>query len=176
MGLFLVVLLLIAMVILLWQLSNIISVCFGSPYVGTRCDIIKKALALVNLKKGEIFYELGCGTGEVLLEAQKFGAKAVGFEISPFYFLISKLRTWQYPNIKVKFQNIRRIDLRKADVVYVYLLPEFLEQLSPKFKKELKKSSRLVSIGFPVSGLSNSRTFQINGRKIFIYPPSSRSF
>lgn len=170
-----ILLFIIALVILFWQISNLVSVFFGSPYVKARRDIAKKTLELVGLKKGEVFYELGCGTGEVLIEAAKMGAKAVGFEISPFYFLIAKLRTWKYPNIKIRFQDIRRVDLQKADVVYVYLLPEFLEKLSPKFKKELKKSSRLVSIGFPVPDLNNCRTFRIDNRKIFIYSPSSRS-
>ncbi len=170
-----VLLFVIAILILLWQLSNFISIFFGSPYVGTRRDVIKKALESARLKHGEVFYELGCGTGQVLLEAQKSGAKIIGFEVSPFYFLIAKLMTWRYPNIEIKFQDIRNINLQQADVVYVYLLPEFLEKLAPKFKKELKKSARLISIGFPVAGFNHGRTLQINNHKIFIYSLSSRS-
>lgn len=166
---FLVSLLIIVLVILLWQASNIISIFFGSPFVGTRRDVVKKALELTDLKKGEVFYELGCGTGEVLIEAQKYNVKAMGFEISPFYFLMAKLRTWKYKNIEVRFQDICHVNLQKSDVVYCYLLPGFLKKLTPKFKKELKKSARLASIGFPVPGLNHGKIIIVNNRKIFIY-------
>lgn len=128
-----------------------------------------KALKLANLKKGEIFYDLGCGKGDVLIEAVKLGAKAIGFEISPFYYFWAKLRTWSKPNINIKYQNINNIDFSKVDVVYCYLLPEFLEKLSFKFKKELKPGTRLISIGFPINDMGNCQKIKIDNRLICMY-------
>ena len=165
-----IVLWIFALIILVWQISNICSVIFGSPYVSAGGRIIKKALELVKIKKGEIFYDLGCGKADSLIyAANNFGAKAVGFEISPYYYLWSKVRTLPYSNIDVRYRNIKNVDLSYADVVYCYLMPDFLEKLGPKFKRELKKSARLISISFKVPGLKLLKKTKIENKTIYIY-------
>ena len=166
----LVILAIISFGLLFWQASNIISVIFGSPYVMVDKKLICRALKLVGLKKGEIFYDLGCGNGDVLIEAAKIGAKVRGYEISPFFYLWARLRTAKYSNIKIDYQNIFKADLAKADVIYCYLWPKMLEKLAPKFKRELKSDSRLISIGFPIENLDQEKQFEINRHKIYIYP------
>lgn len=171
--------------LLFWQISNLISVIFGSPYVMLNKNVIRQALKLAGLKKGEIFYDLGCGNGDMLIEAAKMGAKARGFEISPYYYVLAKIRTilWsqQIPKIysstkkgllervRVKYANVYNADLSKANIVYCYLMPEMLSKLTLKFKKELKAGSRLVSVGFPIKALKNGTEYHINTRKVFIY-------
>jgi len=174
----------LSLCLLLWQISNLVSVFYGSPYVMANKIVIRQALKLAGLKKGDVFYDLGCGRGDVLIEAAKMGAKATGFEISPYYFLLAKLKVliYQYNDsvkklctcvtnlqIQVCFSNINNVNFSKADVIYCYLLPKFLDRLTPKFKKELKKGSRLISIGFPIKTLKKGTEYNINSRKIFIY-------
>lgn len=130
---------------------------------------IIKALELAGLKKGDIFYDLGCGNGQVLIEAAKMGAKAVGFEISPYYYLWAKFRTSRNPNIEVHFINIKDVDLSRADIVYCYLLPNFLEKLGPKFKQELKPSAKLISVGFQIRGLKMVKKLIIKKHIVFVY-------
>lgn len=146
----LILMIFIAIIIFLWQVSNMVSVFFGSPYVTVRKKVIIKALKAANLQKGDIFYDLGSGKGDVLIIAEKFGAKVFGYEISPFYYLWAKARVLNRPNIQIKYQNINNVSLKRADVVYCYLLPKFLEKLSLKFQKELKSGARLISVGFPI--------------------------
>ena len=157
------------LLLLLWQSSNLISAIFGAPPVMTEHEVIITALKLAKIKKGDIFYDLGCGNGQVLIEAAKMGAKATGFEISPYYYLLSKWRTAKYQNIKVRYQNIVQVDLSKAEVVYCYLLPKILKKLSPKFRRELEPGNRLISIGFPIKNLKKSRIFHFNNRLIYFY-------
>lgn len=157
-----------ALLVLFWQISNFISVIFGSLYVKSNRKIIENALKLANLKEGEILYDLGSGNGDTCIIASKMSAKAVGFEISPFYYFWAKLRTWRNPNIKIKFKNINKIDLKKADVVYCYLLPKLLQKLNSKFKK-LKSGTRIISIGFPIKDFKNSKKYRVDNHKIFIY-------
>lgn len=187
-----IVLLIVVLVILLWQVSNLISVFYGSPYVKANRQVIIKALKLVNLKDGEIFYDLGCGNGDSLIEAEKMGAKAIGFEISPFYYLWAKLRISirriYYPFIRsskqmgsgigsiiVRYKNIYSINFSQADVVYCYLLPEMLKKLSQKFQKELKPGSRLISIGFPIkkltfkTGVLKGAKYKVQNHWLYIY-------
>ena len=102
-----VLLFVMTLTLLLWQISNIVSVFYGSPYVMADKKVISEALRLAKLKKGEIFYDLGCGRGDVLIEAAKFGAKATGFEISPYYYIYVKLKTRRYHNIPNPWLNCK---------------------------------------------------------------------
>lgn len=182
---FLVIASLLSITIFIWQLSNIVSIIYGVPYVTIDKKVIRKALELSNLKKNEIFYDLGCGKGDVLLFAAKIGAVTTGFEISPYYYIYSKIRVFYHNKrdglynkmcssvksrkIKVKFQNIYTTDLSKVDVVYCYLLPKMMEKLALKFKKELRKNCRIISISFPIKNLELLKKAEFNNRKIFIY-------
>ncbi|MEJ7709607.1 MAG: 50S ribosomal protein L11 methyltransferase [Pyrinomonadaceae bacterium] len=47
-------------------------------------------------------------------------------------------------------QDLFEVDLSKADVVTLYLLPEVNARLLPKFQKELKPGTRVVSHNYPI--------------------------
>lgn len=169
MVLILIILAVVSIGLLFWQTSNLISVIFGSPYVMVDKPTIRQALKLAELKKREMLYDLGCGNGDVLIEAAKKGAKATGFEISPYCYLWAKIKTAKYRNIKIHYQNIFPADISQADVIYCYLMPKILEKLGPKFQRELKVGTRVVSIGFPIKKMEKKLEQKINSRKIFIY-------
>jgi len=166
--LILTILLITTLGLLYWQVSNLISILAGSPFVVSKKEYIQKALEIAQLKKGELLYDLGCGNGEALIAAEKMGAQAVGYEISPFYYWLSKIRTCRNQNISVKFQDIKKTDLSSVDVIYVYLLPKFLEKLAPKFKNELKKGARLISLDFEIEGLEGEE-IKFGKKKFYLY-------
>jgi SAM-dependent methyltransferase len=188
-GLIFLLLFVLALFVLFWQGSNLISAFWGSPSVGAGKEVIRKSLKLANLRKGEKFYDLGSGNGESLIIAAEWGAEAMGFEISPYYYIWSKIRMMLYSFYhsrssgnnrifclpRIYFRNIKKVDLSKADIVYCYLLPEFLEKLAPRFKKELKKSARLISISFLVPGLKLLSQTKFFNKTIYIYSASSRT-
>lgn len=190
-NLILILLILLALFVVTWQTSNLVSVFFGCPYVSAGKEVIAKALQLAKIKKGDIFYDLGCGKGEVLVLAAGLGAKATGFEISPYYYLWSKSRAFfrriwlksvnkirssgKSGQILVRFKNIKSVDFSRADIVYCYLLPEFLEKLSPKLRSELKKGARVISISFQITGLKLVRKAKVKDKTIYIYSASSRA-
>ncbi len=120
-----------------------------SPRWRTHKKTARAAFKLANLSKKDVVYELGSGGATALVVAAKdFGAKGVGIEIEPFRFLISKFTVWrigQNKNIKLVRGNFYKEDLNNATVLYVYLVPQTLNRLIPKFRKELKKGTRIVS-------------------------------
>lgn len=145
--------------LLFWQVSIFISLWGGINYVGSGNDAIRLALKEVNLKSSQLFCELGSGFGNgLLIAANKFGAKAKGVEISPLYYLVSRLRTFRYKDIEIFFGDLRKINLSKADIVYCYLCPKLMQELQPKFDKELKKGSIVISKSFT---LPDKKPFQI---------------
>lgn len=160
----------IVLVVIFWQISTLISIYGGIAYVGTNPEILRHTLELAQLKKDEIFYELGAGLGEGLVIASKdFQAKAMGIEISPFHWLIAKFRTINDKNIKVFLGNFAKINLASADVIYCYLSPKLMVQLLPKLQKELKPGSRVVSLAFDFPNKKPHSISMKQKKKIFLY-------
>lgn len=120
-----------------------------APWWRTSHKTAQAICRLAKIKKGEIVYDLGSGDGTALITAVKeFAACGVGIEIDPIRYWISKMRIQRNglsKKIKVVRKNFFQENIKDADAVFVYLVPKALEKLLPKFKKELKKGTRIVS-------------------------------
>lgn len=126
-----------------------------SPRWRTHKKTARAAFKLANVTKKDVVYELGSGGATALVVAAKeFGAKGVGIEIEPFRFLLSRftiMRLHLSKNIKLIRGNFYKQDLSDATVLYVYLVPQTLNRLIPKFKKELKKGTKIVSYKYKMN-------------------------
>ena len=146
---------------------------FRSPFVPSNRKTIKKMLEVAKIKKGERVIDLGCGDGRIVIAAEKrFGARAEGYEVSIFVWLLAQMnRLLKLSPVKIYRRNFFKADLSKADVIFCYLLPEVMEKLSPKFKKELKKGARVVSASFRLPGWKIQKEYKKEKRiaPIFIY-------
>jgi tRNA1(Val) A37 N6-methylase TrmN6 len=122
-------------------------------------------LQLGGLKAGEKMFDLGSGDGRiVIMAAQKFHAEAVGVELDKDLWKRStdKIR-------KLGLEKTARIvngDLLKqnyssADLVTVYLLPGFIDQVQPLLDRQLKKGARVVSHDFEFSNWTPEKTQNI---------------
>jgi len=90
---------------------------------------------LAELRKGETFFDLGAGDGRsVVMAAQEFGAKAVGIELRED-LAKRALSTITELGIEDKAQILQadffNIDLRTADVVFLYLTTSANEKIKP---------------------------------------------
>jgi hypothetical protein len=64
----------------------------GAPYLPSkRRDLEAVFSKLYPLSNKDVLVDLGSGDGVVLRAARKFGASAVGYEIGPVYYAVSKL-------------------------------------------------------------------------------------
>jgi precorrin-6B methylase 2 len=132
------------------------------PFVPTPQEVVERMLALAQLKKGDILYDLGSGDGRIVITAaKKYGVKAVGFEIDPE--LIKKSRE----NIRkegleqlaeIREQDILTVDLSPASVVTMYLLPSVNMTLRPKVLSQLKPGARVVSHAFDMGDWKADKT------------------
>lgn len=129
---------------------------FGAPYFPSLKPHMKAALDLLDLKKGQIVYDLGCGDGRFLKAAARQGVKSVGYELNPFVFGYAWLTTRQYRKlVKVHLGNFWKADISNADAVFVFLLDKYMAQLDKKLVKEAQPGLKLAS-----------HTFRIPGKKI----------
>ena len=133
-------------------------------YVGTPYDLVSKMLKMARVKKGDLVYDLGCGDGRmVILAAQKYGCRAVGYDIDPERIRESMenvAKNHVEKLVKIVQADIFSLDLSKADVIPMYLLPEMNRKLLPQLAK-LKRGSRMVCHDYDLDGIVADETLTV---------------
>lgn len=138
----------------------------GAPWVPAFKRDLEAVLNDVKLQPKELFIELGCGDGRLVVAAAKRGAQAIGYEINPVLFSISWIRVLPYrKHAQVHCRNLWRVKLNEADVVLAFLVPRTVPKLYQKAKKEMKPGSRLVSYIFAIPG----RKATVKGHNWHVY-------
>jgi SAM-dependent methyltransferase len=125
-------------------------------------------LEMAEVKKNDLVYDLGCGDGRIVVTAaKKFGCRAVGYDISPKRVKES-LENVRKNNVgdlvRIEQQDIFKLDLSKANVVTLYLLPSLNVKLIPQLEK-LKPGSRIVSHDFDMKGVKPDKVVTIQDEK-----------
>ena len=125
------------------------------PWVPSRAEFIDFALTMANVKEGDVFYDLGCGDGRVVIEAAKRGAQAVCVEINPTLIKRAKENIEKEgvaDKVKIINANFFDISIRDASVIYLYLLTSVNKALKPKLETELSPGTRVISLDFEIPG------------------------
>ena len=109
--------------------------------------LVDEILALVPMRPGQRFYDLGCGEGRVLIAARrKYGVHAIGYEVNVCAYLYARLNIWWHGGgAEVRFQNFMHVDLSDADVIYCYQASGAIQQLRDKFNRELRPGTIVIS-------------------------------
>ena len=125
----------------------------GALYVSTSRKRIKAFADALNMKPGQILIDLGCGDGRVLRCIHKrFDAQVIGYELNLLAYLKARLLCLGRRGITIRFGDFRKADLSDADVVFCYLFPDVLPELSTKLCSELKPGAAVVSANFAIPG------------------------
>ena len=122
-----------------------------APFFPTRTNHLDAINDICDLKPGEKFYELGCGTGKVTryLAQKNPETEFVAIEMAVVLYLITKLKSWRLKNVTVKWKNLFWEDLSEANGLYVFAMTDSLNvKLRAKFLKELKPGTRIISYVF----------------------------
>ena len=125
---------------------------FGSGWLPMPAAAIRKGMEKAGLKRGDVLFDLGCGDGRVIKQAAGGCKWAVGFEMDPIRYCISKARCRQ-ENTRIVFGNFFKKPLDEADVVFAYLHPKTNKRLAKKLRQECRKGTRVVSYWWQVPGL-----------------------
>lgn len=147
-------------------------------FVPTPQDVVDKMLELAQVTKDDVVYDLGCGDGRIVVTAaKKFGCKAFGFDVDPQRIKESKENVEKNgvgDLVRIEQKDIFTLDLSKASVVTLYLLPRLNVKLIPQLEK-LKPGSRIVSHDFRMKGVRPEKTVTLNSEedqaehKIFLW-------
>ena len=165
-------LIVLALVLAVLLVPTIYAGFIGAPLLVTPKNAIREALTKAQAQKGEKLYDLGCGTGRIMLIAEKeFGLESVGFELAPLIAWFASLNLFfnSTKNSKVKRCNAYKQDLKNADIVFCFLQMGPMDELKKKFIKELKVGSRIISYSFKIHGWKAEEIITGYPGNVYIY-------
>lgn len=153
------------------------------PFVPVPSSVLPEIKKLIDLKDDSIVYDLGCGEGRVLFYLSKFkpSASYIGIENSLFPLTLAYIKLWWYKKIlknnsvKILNKDFFTQDLSQADYIFVYLYPNVLDDLLPKFDQELKPGTKVVSASFKFTQKQPTKEYDLGrnkyklARKLYIY-------
>jgi len=124
-----------------------------SPWWRTNKRIARIMCRLAKINNKDMIYDLGSGDAQALMASGKLGARGVGIEIDISRVLISRILIrlkGVSDKITITRKNFFDVDLSDATVVFAYLVPKTLARLRPKFLKELKPGTKIVTFVYKI--------------------------
>ena len=135
---------------------------FISPFVASPLPVVRRLLTLAQLRPGEVLYDLGAGDGKpVIVAAEEFGARAIGIELREDLARRTMKKVYDLgiqDRVKIINEDLFRVDLSQADVVYMYLTTSANDKVKPKLEAELKMGARVVSHDYEITGWRPAKT------------------
>jgi SAM-dependent methyltransferase len=145
-----------------WLLSAYLDV----PFVPTPYKAFPIIADALEIKEGDVVYELGSGDGRFILWCARRNANAqfIGIErnaILHVYTLARKRLAGNPPNLIYRRGDLFKTDLQDATKVYAYLLNSVMAKLAPKFDAELR-NARLASRAFILASKKPSTVIELS--------------
>ena len=167
---------LMVIVVGLLVLTFLMNIFLRVPSVPTPMPVVQEMVRLAHLQNGEVLMDLGAGDGRLLIEAKRAcpGITARGYELIPLIWLIGRVRILiSKQQVRLHLGNMLYCNLHDPDVVFLYLFPSIMERLTPKFTRELRPGTRIISYMFRLPGHEPVETKVVKGfwgeAKVFVY-------
>ena len=145
------------------------------PYVGqpgkdviwvpTPHVLVEKMLDMARVTPQDYVIDLGSGDGRNVIAAAKRGARALGVEYDRSLYQAA-VRNAREAGVAERARFVEgdmfEADISAATVLALFLLPDNLQKLKPKFER-MKPGTRIVTNGFPIDGWSAKETGTADG-------------
>jgi SAM-dependent methyltransferase len=146
------------------------------PYVGqpgkdvvwvpTPPVLVEKMLDMAKVTPRDYVMDLGSGDGRNIIAAAKRGARALGVEYDNDLFDLAQ-KNAKEAGVADRARFIKgdmfEADISTATVLALFLLPDNLQKLRPKFERQLKPGTRIVTNGFPIDGWEAKEIDKVDG-------------
>ncbi len=171
---FLIIVIVFSLIFLLFAFQTIITIIKTKvPFARTPDENINKMLAELkrqNIPPGSRLYDLGCGNGRVLFEAEKHGYKSVGYELSLYQYLRGLIKKkLNRSKVKIIRKDFMRQDISDADVIFTFLVGGVMSRVGEKLKNNLKKGTIVISYGFTIAGWKPDKVLETKPSLTYIY-------
>jgi hypothetical protein len=134
-------------------------------WVPTPQALVDKMLDMAKLTPQDFHMDLGSGDGRTVITAAKRGARSLGIEYNPKMVELSRFNAQKEGvTSRATFQeaDLFTVDLSKANVITLFLLPSINMKLRPKIL-ELRPGTRIVSNTFSMEDWQADETQTISG-------------
>jgi SAM-dependent methyltransferase len=142
-------------------------------FVATAHNLVREMLKLAGVTKEDMVYDLGSGDGRIVIAAARdFGARGVGVDIDPKLVAESRENARKAMlSERVTFieQDVLKADISQATVVALYMLPELNKLLLPKFFRELRPGTRVVSHRFGIGDWKPDMTLKAYDTTVYFW-------
>ena len=149
---------------LLAALFSLATLAQPGPYVGqpgkdvvwvpTPQVLVEKMLDMARVTPQDYVMDLGSGDGRNIIAAAKRGARALGVEYDHGLYQVAvenARKAGVADRARFVEGDMYEADISAATVLALFLLPDNLQKLKPKFER-MKPGTRIVVNGFPIDG------------------------
>jgi hypothetical protein len=135
---------------------------FGAPYVPSRKKFIKKAFdQLYPLSGKDTLVDIGSGDGIVLRIAAEYGAKAIGYELNPIFYLVSRVMSAKY-DVEIALKNVWYTQIPdETTIVYIFSVSRDSKRMTRKLQNEVNRLGGPVHVMTFGSGLYNIEPIKV---------------
>ena len=127
--------------------------------------MVEKMLDMAHVGPEDRVVDLGSGDGRNVIAAAKRGARAVGVEFNPDLVALSR-RNAAEAGVAASTQFVEgdmfEADISQASVLVLFLIPENLRRLEPKFRR-LAPGTRIVSNYYEIPGWEPAEAQTVRG-------------
>ena len=143
------------------------------PFVPTGERLVTRMLELSGIGENDLLYDLGCGDGRIVVAAARdFGARGVGIEIDPDRLEEARAHAkWNGVRHMLALieDDLLRVNISKATVVTLYLLPSINLELRPRLLSELQPGTRIVSHAFDMEDWQADEIVTCQDTQLFLW-------
>jgi SAM-dependent methyltransferase len=140
----------------------------------TTPEVMEEMFRLTKPPADDVLFDLGCGDARILIAAaRRFGTRGVGYDLDTK--LLEKGRNSAQQNgvaglIELHSADLFTADLSEATIVALYLSDRINSKLKPKFFRELKAGTRIVSHNWHMGDwLPDQRVFTQDKTRVVYY-------
>jgi hypothetical protein len=128
----------------------------AGPYVPSPDTVVSQMLDMAGVGPDDVLVDMGSGDGRIVLTAAKLrGARGLGIEIQEKLVALSieaARREGVADRARFVRQDLFTTDVSEATVVTLYLLPDTVNMLRDKLRRELRPGTRVITHDYPIAG------------------------
>jgi len=152
-----------------------------APFNPTNSDCVAVALDMLQIRDGDVIFDMGCGDGRFLVQGclQFPGVRGVGIEYDS---LLCERAIGQVSasglsgRVDILHQNVVDCDISSATAIFVYLVPTGIAAIRGALEEAIARGVRVVTYVFSIPGLVPSRVeVYKQSTKLYLYAKESNS-
>jgi len=146
-----------------------------APYNPSGMEVVDIAIKLLDIQDNDIFYDLGCGDGRLLITSCQLNKliKCVGIEydIDIYNKAIELVNKYELAEqITILHDNVLNIDFDNATKLFIYLIPDGIKQLKDKLVNALERDVIIVTYVFSIPDIQPNQVIVYkSSTKIYLY-------